>query len=331
LRVAKIVGGRLHRLARRVITRRVYELRHLLDAISARQSPWVTETALEQTLTTTLFSAGNYLNPHIQTEWSLVLSESLRQFETRWVSPSALHPISLADSKNRWESNYQGKTVPLRRDQILSAIHWGVGFETDPTPTAYGLLKRLTEEDLLFVIRDVRDVAHIWSRFSPDGAKLRQRDINWNQVHPFERLITDILNEEVFVAHRASRDEDFFELTDIRVRYPELARRHGARLQVTLIQSERRLSEKIERIRLPEELILLSSHSLSGWFKEHTDHRLTAADVQSHFRFAMAYPVQHPAGPSQLLPDWFRDGIRQFVKSEAIRTTQALRDRQGRK
>lgn len=329
--MAKIVGGRLHRLAGRVITRRIHELRHLVDTVATRKGAWVAETGLELALSNTLYSAHHQLKQPLVAPWHSVLTESMRQFETRWVSPSASHPITLIEAKNRWESNYQGKTVALRRDQILSSIHWGIGFEADPTPAAYGLLKRLTEEDLLFVIRDARDVAHIWSRFSPDGTKLRQRDINWNQVHPFERLITDILNEEVFVAHRASRDEDFFELTDIRVRSPELARRHGARLQVTLIQSERRLSEKIERIRLPEELILLSSHSLSGWFKEHTDHRLTAADVQSHFRFAMAYPVQHPAGPSQLLPDWFRDGIRQFVKSEAIRTTQALRDRQGRK
>ena len=264
-------------------------------------------------------------SPQVTARWQDLLPEFLADFHRRWNEPIRVHP--LAPDGSGWVSEYQGQKINLRSDQILSATYWGNGFVAEPTILAHHLLQRLTSTDIMRTLRDAKEVAEVWQRFSPDGAKLQGEDIRWHRSHPFERLITDILNEDHPIARRAPRDEDFFELTDIRVRYPELGRRRGARLQVTLIQSEQRLSEKLDRIRKPEELIFLTTHALS----QHFGGSPTAAEIQSHFRFAMSNPNQHPAGPSQLLPPEFRQGIRDFVRTEAFRSTEALRLREEAK
>jgi hypothetical protein len=264
-------------------------------------------------------------SPAVTELWHELLPDFLTDYRHHWTEPLRIH--HLAPGPTGWFSEYQGSEVPLRSDQLLASIHWRNGFAAEATFASYQLLRHLTSQDLIRTLRDAKQVAEVWERFSPDGAKLQSGDIRWHKSHPFERLITDILNEEEPIARRAPRDEDFFELTDIRVRYPGLGRQRGARLQVTLIQSELRLSEKRERIRLPEELIFLDTHSLS----QHFGGNPTAAEIQSHFRFAMSNPNQHPAGPSQLLPAEFRQGIRDFVRTEAFRSTEAMRLREASK
>jgi len=317
-------------VSRRATHRQIGWLQKLTDEASAytRGTLLAPRNSLQADLFEILGNATRHLQraaPVVTERWNELLPEFLSDFRHRWLAPLRVHPLE--PGPDGWFSEYQGTEIPLRADQLLASIQWGNGFAASPSRAAFHLLRYLTSQDLIRTLRDAKELAEVWQRFSPDGAKLETRDIRWHRSHPFERLITDILNEEEFIARRAPRDEDFFELTDIRVRYLELGRKRGARLQVTLIQSELRLSEKLERIRKPDELIILTTHSLSQFMGGAPN----AGEIQSHFRFAMSNPNQHPAGPSQLLPVEFRQAIRDFVRAEAFRSTEALRKREESK
>lgn len=317
-------------ITRRAVRRQIAWLLKLTDEARGfiAGTALVPRSPLQAELFEILTNASRQLqrvSPAVVDRWQELLSAFLEDFKQRWYAPLRIHPLE--PGPEGWFSEYQGAEIPLRTDQLLASIAWGNGFAASPSRAGFTLLRHLTAQDLIRTLRDAKEVAEVWQRFSPDGAKLESRDIRWHRSHPFERLITDILNEDGFIARRAPRDEDFFELTDIRVRYPELGRPRGARLQVTLIQSELRLSEKLERIRKPDELIILTTHSLSQF----TNGEPSAAEIQSHFRFAMSNPNQHPAGPGQLLPSDFRQSIRDFVRAEAFRSTEALRKREESK
>jgi hypothetical protein len=76
-------------------------------------------------------------------------------------------------------------------------------------------------------------------------------------------LILDILNEDDRRARMAPLVEDFLEKTDFRVKYPEVKRRRGARVQVTSIIALELHETKLQAINLAEELVFLSPLSLA--------------------------------------------------------------------
>ena len=70
-------------------------------------------------------------------------------------------------------------------------------------------------------------------------------------------------NEHEHHARIAPLHEDFLEKTDIRVRYPGLKRRRGARIQVTQIADYELHDEKVSRIRASNEFVILSPRTLA--------------------------------------------------------------------
>ena len=74
----------------------------------------------------------------------------------------------------------------------------------------------------------------------------------------FEHLVLDVLNESTSVAKRANLAEDILEKTDLRVTFPSLTRRRGARLKSPSPLIVRAKIVKPEIGYLPDEIILLT-------------------------------------------------------------------------
>ncbi len=138
-----------------------------------------------------------------------------------------------------------------------------------------------------------------------------------------ERLVCDVLNEQESVATLANMDEDFLEKTDLRVRYPELARKRGARVQVAWTVDERAFRRKAESMRYREEMVFVTPFTLAKEFPE------TPQQIVHRFRYALRHATQDPRGPLAMVAPQLREAIRTTVRQQALSTTERLRDRQG--
>ena len=165
----------------------------------------------------------------------------------------------------------------------------------------------------------------------------------------FEWLVVDVLNEFEVIASLSNIYEDLLEKTDARVKYPDIKRRRGARLQITLLVAAERHEEKLRKIRRREELIIVSPRSLAKFMTRHEEiepnqapgpfsnwaGKSSSADVEpastylhSEFVQCLAADVNSPLGPMMQLSSATRALIRAFVRAEAVRSTRALRERQ---
>lgn len=172
----------------------------------------------------------------------------------------------------------------------------------------------------------------------------------------FEHLILDILNEEDLQARKARLVEDFLEKTDLRVSYPELTRRRGARVQVTSIIIPEQHETKLQAIKLAEELVFLSPLSLAEYvdsLEGHTsvneisgtspfalatlwdcldvkpaDTPQLASELKRIMFRALTGTPDSPLGPMVRVPVPIRQLIRLFVKTHAIACTSRLRKRE---
>jgi hypothetical protein len=165
----------------------------------------------------------------------------------------------------------------------------------------------------------------------------------------------DILNEEGFATSRAPLDEDLREKTDLRVHLHGLNRRRGARVQVTQTTDPILYHEKLSRIKLLREFVILSPTSLAetliqdgiigteahalipakelnrlwGYFqgppKSVAD---CASKIKTTLLKALEKATEHPLGPMASVPPPLRALIRNYVMNEAFRTTGLLRERE---
>jgi hypothetical protein len=167
----------------------------------------------------------------------------------------------------------------------------------------------------------------------------------------------DILNEEDHHARRARLFEDFLEKTDLRVSYPELVRKHGARVQVTSIIEPEQHKTKRQAIKLAEEFVFLSPLSLAefvnslrghtpvAWTSDTLPFALTtlwgclgvkpldvpqlACELKRIMFGAMTGMPNSPLGPMVRVPLPIRQLIRLFVETHAMACTSRLRKREG--
>ena len=150
--------------------------------------------------------------------------------------------------------------------------------------------------------------------------------------------------------------EDFLEKTDLRVKYPGLKRRHGARVQVTSIIAPEHHETKLQAIKLAEELVFLSPLSLAEFVDSLRDHTpVSAKPGTSPFALAPLWDClevkpanvpqlaselkrmlfraltgtpNSPLGPMVRVPVPIRQLIRLFVETHAIASTSMLRKRE---
>lgn len=237
----------------------------------------------------------------------------------------------------------------LRLDQVLSARFWGLGFSFEDPSTATNLAHLVAHACLNELSRGLRELDQVLGRFQPQDPDPQLHIVPSPAQRRFERLMLDILNEVQRCARVAPLEEDFLEKTDLRVQYPELNRKRGARVQVTQIDDEARHREKTSRIWRQGELVVLSPLTLAKFILEEATGILPedllkafwsslpdrphpipalAATLKRSLLRALSSPLQSPLGPLVHVPPSLRAIIRAFVRHQAFASTHVLRTRE---
>src|SRR5262245_60571033 len=139
------------------------------------------------------------------------------------------------------DASFDGASITtLRLDQMLDARFWRIGFTFEPRDLCDAFAREVVRSATQRLASQLRGLQRILERlsherFSQTTLKQDLRIVPYPSERRFEHLILDILNEENHHANVALLVEDFLEKTDLRVKYPELKRRRGARVQVTSI------------------------------------------------------------------------------------------------
>lgn len=243
--------------------------------------------------------------------------------------------------------------VSLRLDQVLAARSWGVGFffnDMEETDRVADLRARLALEHLA---RDLLDLSRMLPRL------VRGKPGQYPPLVPprfsraAEQLVVDIINEHEANASLSRLCEDYLQKTDLRVRFPGLQRRRGARVQVTLGPSQAHHQQKLDTIRNPEHFVILSPWALATAIPHFgsqatgnqvpMDHDLVQRfwrslsgqpasleslgyTIRGILHTAIHSPILDPRGPLALVPEAVRELIRVWVKHEAFRSTSAMRE-----
>ncbi|MDX2065222.1 MAG: hypothetical protein SFX74_05715 [Fimbriimonadaceae bacterium] len=152
--------------------------------------------------------------------------------------------------------------------------------------------------------------------------------------HDFELLVLDILLLEGVSARFSPPEEDLFEKTDLRVSFPDLERRRGARVQVKFSSHPGTLSTTIAEYAVPNEYVFVSPITLALAKRKDLHDKpgqiLTEAKrLQAQFREAMERAKLNGDRPATHVPDSTRRLIAEFVRDEAFRSTEAVRAREA--
>lgn len=237
-----------------------------------------------------------------------------------------------------------GVRTTLRHDQILSSRFWGIGFEHATEEENDEHARRLVSVTIQRLSSDILGLQHILERFQRGRGRPDVQIVPPPEDRRFEHILLDILNEDARRATLAPVMEDFLEKTDFRVKYPDLERRRGARVQATSIISSKRHHEKREAISRTEEYVFLSPLSLAEFAKASPEHAKSLAEcleTEISFVEGVAYEIRHilneaidkpavsPLGPLARVPKQLRALVRAYVETMAMDTTARLRNREA--
>ncbi|MCR9296021.1 MAG: hypothetical protein NXI32_25170 [bacterium] len=157
---------------------------------------------------------------------------------------------------------YQDQDFFLRLDQLIAASKWGIQFDFEVPADGERFAVALVRSSVSQFAHDLFDIGRM-----PQGVQLTSNVVRGlaraNDGRKFEQLVLDILNESRLCARRARLHEDYLQKTDIRVRYPELQRKRGARVQVTLTANKTANKEKVRQMDRAKQYVFLSPWSLA--------------------------------------------------------------------
>lgn len=283
-------------------------------------------------------------------------TDEVMPHRAKWVR-SALDEFALAlrDAPVRFVSRRQddgshrvavgGDEVAVRGDQAVRARFWGIAFEAgDPGADAH--LAAIARESAL------RRLASELACIGRMCEAILERRIFPGAIHwvpgsvgaLFEHLVIDVLNEPERVARHAGLFEDLFEWTDIRVQFPGLARKKGARVQVKLVLREGAGPASIHPRAAAH--VLLTPFRLALWVEQAANGEGPAAlpdgfwDALGHqpadtnelahhfytlFRDAVQSAPEHPLGPMMRLPAVVRGVLRDYVRVESFAMSERMR------
>jgi S1 RNA binding domain len=244
----------------------------------------------------------------------------------------------------------------LRFDQMLDARFWRIGFTFKTRDLCDAFAQEVVRTATSRLASELLGLQRILERFTPKTLKQELRIVPYPRDRRFEHLILDILNEEDRHARVAPLVEDFREKTDLRVKYPGLKRRRGARVQVTSMVEPELHKTKLEAIKLAEEFVFLSPLSLAEFVDSLQDHaaansisgtptfalsslwdcleakpidvRELASELKRIMSDATTGPPDSPLGPMVRVPLPIRQLIRLFVETRATESTSRLRMRE---
>lgn len=245
------------------------------------------------------------------------------------------------------------ESASLRLDQMLSMRFWRIGYKFETTDVADAYAQFTVNNCVRRLTSDLRGVQTVMKRLRTKTLVRDLKIVPYPEERRFEHLMLDILNEESLRARIAPLIEDFHEKTDLRVKYPQVARRNGARVQVTSIIAPELHSAKLESIRLAEEFVFLSPLSLAEFVQENPfcvsasgsqsfslqslwdcleakpmDVPQLASILKINLFKALEEVPSSPEGPMAKVPLPIRQLIRCFVEKRAAATTDRLRKRE---
>jgi hypothetical protein len=241
-----------------------------------------------------------------------------------------------------------GAAAPLRMDQVLSARCWGIAFQFVDSEDSDYVARSTLEATSKRLASDLRDLHKILTRIGARKVPVRQL-VPRPRQRRFERLVLDVINEPSPTARLAPLEEDILEKTDLRLRLTGLARKRGARIQVTQIAHVGLHEEKLARIPAVEQLVVLSPLTLAQFVARELmkptgllpqevqrlldlfpDRPADAAALATSIKRAMLRALQppwpDPRGPAAAVPKALRYVIQRFAESEAFRSTSVLRE-----
>lgn len=253
-------------------------------------------------------------------------------------------------------SHHQGD-LTLRDDQVVSARRWGMWFDFEDENLARSYSDHLVRTALQKLESNICSLRYVETTYLAGYSKLSStaRYDHEGIGGRFEHLMCDVLNELEQQARFAPLAEDVLERTDLRVTYPFLSRRNGARIQVSLAAVASHHRNKIGSLYLPGEFICLTPMDLAlcalappavplfedfGWEdfwaslgEKHLNEDELARVLHDIFVDALSFPRLHPLGPLWILPPPLRQFIRAFTEYCAAETTGQIREREqhGRK
>jgi hypothetical protein len=272
----------------------------------------------------------------------------------------AAEPRTDARSRSRFkfvDATFDGSSdTPLRFDQMIDMRFWRIGFRFDTLDLCDAFARAVVRHATLRLASELSGLQQILEHFSKKGLNHELRIVPYPKERRFEHLILDILNEESRHANVARLIEDFLEKTDLRVKYPGLKRRRGARVQVTSVIAPELHETKLQAIRLAEEFVFLSPLSLAEFvasLKAHTPVQSTsgsppfalatlwdcldakpanvpelASELKRILVRALTGTPDSPLGPMARVPLPIRQLIRLFVEMHALASTNRLRERE---
>jgi hypothetical protein len=269
-------------------------------------------------------------------DFRMALAEPRESFRSIGTDPAGRELVSVGD-----------QTCALRRDQVCSARWWKVAIQIEDQARDQGMAKFILGKGVTRLTGDISCINRLYRAQS--SGRLRQAEqIRWAtglRGLLFERLMAGILNEDEYRARRASLFEDLFEWTDLRVKYPDLDRKRGARVQVKLIADEHLEEEQTAARRHSESYVILSPVRLARYVEVCCDNGIThlvgpdfwhclgtepadtaelAAALTRIFESALGNGSRHPLGPMVHVPPSVRGLVRSYVKTEAFNANERM-------
>ena len=264
--------------------------------------------------------------------------------------------MSLGKIRTLLVRHHQGD-VTIRDDQAVSARRWGMWFDFEDENLARTYSDHLVCSALQKLESNICSLRYMETTYLAGYSKLSStaRYDHEGIGGRFEHLMCDVLNELEQQARFAPLAEDVLERTDLRVTYPSLSRRKGARIQVSLAAVASHHQSKIGSLYFPGEFICLTPMDLAlcalsppavpvfesfGWEvfwaslgEKHQNEDELARVLHDIFVDALSFPRLHPLGPLWILPPPLRQFIRAFTEYCAKETTGQIREREqtGRK
>lgn len=282
---------------------------------------------------------------------SCALGEELQEFRERMVkSAIGQFGFDLKDPDKTYQARQdskglglliilnEGQSIEMRLDQAAHVRRWGIEISPQDKVQADIVHSSLIQGAMARLESNLRQINKMC--LSLVTGNLSHPDaIYWTCAGPgflMEELVIDILNEHSEHAKRANLHEDLFEWTDLRVKYPDLGRKNGARVQV-------RLSTSVSKQASPRHdagaYVVLSPFKLSDYLGRLTeapragsiskefwdlfevppmDERELGRALQTMFRRALESPSLGPLGPISNVPRPIREVIQAYVHSESL-------------
>lgn len=240
----------------------------------------------------------------------------------------------------------EGQPVEMRLDQAARVRRWGIEILPQDQLQADKVHSYLTQG----AIRRLESSLHQINKMClslTTGNLSHPEAILWKCSglgYLMEELILDILNEHSECARRANLHEDLFEWTDLRVKYPDLKRKNGARVQVRLSTSASKQASPrhdvrayvvLSPLKIAEYLGRFADGSKEGsiskefWNAFETppiDEKELGLALGTIFRFALEKKSIGPLGPITKVPRPIREVIQAYVHSESFESHERVQE-----